>query len=308
MYLDIVRRVVEDTVTDNSTETGRTRREVLDVIRQHINRTATQHRRDDPSIDYLDPLCRIGYLYRHIAANATLCERALRQSNALNQIGTNGERRSLNVCALGGGPGTELLAIAKQLMDSPDLMPTEISFTLIDSVPHWAETWQQLAELVEARLAESVEGTEIEPPRIRPNFIALDALSQSTYQNYTRDFRRAHVIVCNYLFSENKGRLSEARSTVQRLAELAPENCAFVVIDRLEYVSSFRDDIVGLFETVFGRNIEVRTDNGSIDWDEDRLDLGQELLDALGSPRLKFFTGSREPTVFWFVAKRNEGN
>ena len=306
MYMEILRRVVEDAVTNNAIETGRTSKEVLAVVKQHIDRTASQHRRDNPSIDYLDPLCRIGYLYRHLPANATLCERALRKASVLPQIGDNGEGSTLNVCALGGGPGTELLALAKHLVLCPQLMPAEISFTLVDHVSQWAETWQQLAELVESYLAQSIEETGFEPPRIKPNFIALDVLSHSTYQNYTRDFRRADVIVFNYLFSENKERLNEAQATLERLVSLAPATCAFVVVDRLEYVTPFKDQVVGLFEAVFGKHIEVYFDNRSIDTDEDKSTLGQELLDTLGFPRLKFYTFNREPTAFWFVAQKCE--
>lgn len=305
MYMEIIREVVIDAVRLNASETGRTVPEVLSEIRQHIDDTQAQHHRGNPSINYENPLCRIGYVYRHVAANATLCERALRQSNALLPASRFHEG-PINICALGGGPGTELLAIAKLLTNSQDFMPSDITFTLFDCVSHWAETWQQMAELAETKIAESLNGTTTHFPRIKPQFIGFDALSLPTYHNYTRDVRRADVIVFNYLFSENKERLNEARATVQRLAELAPTECTFVVIDRLEYQTSFRDDVVELFRTVFGRGFPVYTENGSIDWDEDKTALGQELLDALRLPRLKFYTIARDPTVFWFAVRRGE--
>lgn len=55
------------------------------------------------------------------------------------------------MCAVGGGPGTELLGLAKYLLRKPGF-PKRIAFTLLDSVPQWAETWQQLADAVEEEL------------------------------------------------------------------------------------------------------------------------------------------------------------
>lgn len=75
---------------------------------------------DTPNIAYEDPLCRFAYLYCHTAVNANLCEFCIRDTEDVSEhinetLDANGE---LRVCAFGGGPGTELLALAKHLCNT----------------------------------------------------------------------------------------------------------------------------------------------------------------------------------------------
>ena len=115
-------------------------------------------------------------------------------------------------------------------------------------------------------------------------------------------------MVYNYLFSENKSKLGDAEPAIQRLAELTSPGCKFVVIDRLEGDSQFSDDVTELFNSVFDDDIQVTTHNGILAPDEQIEDLGDELLDILGNPRMTFFRDhvQRIPTVFWFVVGRGE--
>ena len=90
-----------------------------------MEHTSREYRSQNPQIDYRDPLCRLGYLYRHAAANATAFERGLNNSNLLANFSDAG-KQDLNVCAVGGGPGTELLGLAKHLIDKKDYLLRKI--------------------------------------------------------------------------------------------------------------------------------------------------------------------------------------
>ena len=116
MYIELVRRVLEDAVTLHVVQTQRTVDEVLREISEHIDVTSREHKRDEPEIRYDDPLCRLGYLYTHAAANATLFEKVLGHSDELRGKIDGASQEALNVCSLGGGPGTELLGLAKYLL------------------------------------------------------------------------------------------------------------------------------------------------------------------------------------------------
>ena len=307
MYVDIVREVVETAISTYADSHGQAEPRVRRNIRKEIDHTATEHYNDEPSINYDDPLCRLGYLYRHAPANATLFEHVLTTSDEVSLKELCADQRVLNVCAVGGGPGTELLGIAKCLLQRPRWMPLKIAFTVLDNVPHWAETWQHLADVIEARFSSSLVDSGVQPPIVAPAFLPLDVLDASSYQNYAFQFRRADIVVCNYLFSENKARLSDAHRAVECLAALTPPGCAFVVIDRRESDPKFQREVVDLFESVFGAEIEVDTYDGTLSPDEDKSDMGETLIQALGYPRTKFFTDHRrEPTVFWLVAKRGK--
>ena len=205
MYIELVRRVLEDAVTLHVVQTQRTVDEVLREISEHIDVTSREHKRDEPEIRYDDPLCRLGYLYTHAAANATLFEKVLGHSDELRGKIDGASQEALNVCSLGGGPGTELLGLAKYLLSFTDIAPPrKISFTVIDNVLEWAETWRRLADAVEDEFRSSLGQDGIEPPVIAPMFLPLNVLEASSYRNFGYQFKNADMVVFNYLFSETK--------------------------------------------------------------------------------------------------------
>ena len=307
MYIELVRRVMEDASALHVAETQRPTAEMLREIAEHIDATSREHRRDEPEIRYDDPLCRLGYLYTHAAANATLFEKVLGRSDELRGKIDGASEGVLNVCSLGGGPGTELLGLAKYLLRFPDIAPPrKISFTVIDNVLEWADTWSRLADAVEDEFRSSLAQDGIEPPAIAPMFLPLNVLEASSYRSFGYQFKSADIVVFNYLFSENKTRLAGARQALEQLAKFTSDECAFVVIDRLEHDPRFTEDVVGLFQSAFGVEVTCRQLGGTLDGDEQTSEMGEMLISTLNRrPRVKFFTDIyRDPTVFWFVVKR----
>lgn len=308
MYIDLIRRVLEEAVETYASANGMAISEVLGAIREHIDATAREHQKDEPDIRYQDALCRLGYLYRHATANATLFELVLNESGEMRALLRQCAGQRLNICAVGGGPGTELLGLAKYLLQHPSRFPRKITFTLLDSVPQWAETWQQLADAVEAELQGAMEEDEdiTTCPTIAPAFLPLDVLDGNSYRSYAYQFRGAQVVVFNYLFSENKARLADARGAVEQLFAMAPQGSIFVVIDRLENNPCFQEEVVRMFTEIFSKEFSFHTFNGRLDNDEQTSDMGALLNSMLGTPRIKFFTDIyRAPTVLWFTVVKD---
>ena len=110
LYLEIIKSVLDSAVQIYAQDSGTAAADVLKKIRGHIDKTTDEYWKDSPEIQYEDPLCRLGYLYRHGAANATLFERVLKGSRELQTKLRHSEQGSLSICSVGGGPGTELLA------------------------------------------------------------------------------------------------------------------------------------------------------------------------------------------------------
>ncbi len=306
MYIELVRDILLGHVEKYASDSNLTEVEVLLKIRNQMDSTSSEYWSEQPSIEYENPLCRLGYLYRHVTANATLFEHVLDIADEVSSDIRAAAGDVLNVCALGGGPGTELLGLAKYMLRRPHRpMPRRLNFTVLDNVPQWAETWTPLADAVESQLAsQGDQGGQ--QPTIVPSFQTMDVLNVSSYASYAFQFSRADIVVYNYLFSENKPQLEDAEPAIQRLAELTPPGCKFVVIDRLEGDSQFSDDVTELFNSVFDDDIQVTTHNGILAPDEQIEDIGDELLDILGKPRMTFFRDymQRIPTVFWFVVER----
>ena len=300
MYFQIVKRIIDEVVDLHADSSGQTAPEVLNEIRAQIEATSGQHwSDDDPEIEYNDPLCRIGYLYSHATANATVFEKALSDSDYPSRKMRNGSRGTLNICSMGGGPGTELLGISKYLSQHPYLVqPRRIEFTIVDEVQEWADTWTQLAEASEEELRSSLASYDIEPPVISPQFLGFDVLDPSTYKKFPHIFKKTDMVVFNYLFSENKAKLDAVQQALAELAKTTREDCAFVVIDRLESNPIFTNKVVKLFESAFGVEVCCLYRRGTIDSDEQTSQMGGKLIDSLGRwPRTTF-------KAFWFMVAR----
>ena len=248
-----------------------------------------------------------GYLYMNAPANATVFERVLTRSDDVGRIIQESSQGILNICSMGGGPGTELLGIVKHFLQQDDLVPPrKIAFTVIDKVKEWADTWIQLADASEDELRSSLAIDGVEPPTIAPMFVPFDVLDSATYGNLVAQFKKVDLVVFNYLFSENKTRLDQAQQALEELARITREDCVFVVIDRMERNQVFSEEVVNVFQSAFGCEVALSTLGGTLDTDEQTSEMGEMLTATLKrTPRVKFFTDQRRfPTVFWFVVKR----
>ena len=307
MYIELVRRIVEEATESHARATELPTDDVLGEISTYIDATSREYRKDEPAIRYADPLCRLGYLYMHAAANATLFERVLNMSDALQGVIEEASQGTLNVFSMGGGPGTELLGLAKHYLSGKTAVyPRRITFTVIDSVLEWSDSWHRLADAVEEEFQLALNQDGIETPVISPTFVELDVFDSSSYQRISYQCQKVDIVVLNYLFSENKTTLDQAQEALSQLAQITPDECTFVVIDRLEYGTQFNKEVVNLFEVALGVHIESHKLGGVLDQDEQICEMGEMLTATLKrKPRTKFFTDPyRNPTVSWFVVKR----
>jgi hypothetical protein len=296
MYFEMVNALLERLVKKYARDSCTSVDDVLAKIRAQMDKTKDEHFQDEPEIDYPNPLCRLGYFYRHAPANATLFEWVLCESDRLQTKLREANQGSLEICSVGGGPGTELLGLAKYLLLRSDCLPREIRFTVLDNVPQWAETWERLAKAVEGKLRNDQVS-----PTIVDHFLPLDVLNEGSYKDYAFKFSSADIVIFNYLFSENKMRLAEAQAVLTHLARVTRAGCIFVVIDRLERDRQFTNDVVEAFVNAGFAKPNCHTFSGSMDTDEQTAALAPLFMEKLGSPRLRFFTpAQRDPTVFWF--------
>ena len=301
MYFEIVKKVVEGEIGNYMKAYGISRDEVLTKVWSCIDHTHGEYYKSDPSINYDDPFCRLGYLYRYAGINATLFERVLTEDQMLQSTISNPfDYEELTICSLGGGPGTELLGLIKWLSRDNVLIPNRINFTVMDNVNHWAETWTQLARASEQTIQATKGQSHLV---IAPTFLAADVLAPSSYSGYPSMFKDTKVVVFNYLLSENQSRLDVAQPAIAALVDAVSDGCIFVVIDRLEKKGNFVNNVVSLFESNFGP-VQRRSFSGIMDSDEQKSEMGNELIAKLGYPRIDFRAyPNGSPRVFWFTVK-----
>lgn len=182
------------------------------------------------TIDYADFPSRLAYIYMHTAANATLFQRTIAASDGLRRTIADRCGDRLSVAALGGGPGTELLGLIKYLRNQAGV-PRRIDFRVLDRVPQWSDSWEQMAAAGEKTLSKS-SGIEADRLAISPMFTPMDVMDAMAYHSYATAFSSTDIFVMNYILSENQTRLDAFPSVLDVLTRRAKSGSYFVFIDR----------------------------------------------------------------------------
>ncbi len=253
---------------------------------------------DTPNIAYEDPLCRFAYLYAHTAVNANLCEFCIRQSpdvaTHINEVlDANGE---LRVCAFGGGPGTELLALAKHLCNTREGRPQgDVSFTLLDIVEEWCESWNALESTIKDRFRERFGARNRWPFTISKTFLSFDMTQIEQYANLHHVFTH-DLYVMNYVLSEVFGNNEAFGRLIHRMAEAAPAGAKFLIVDRSQ------DPIINWAQRHLahaGLNVgEVQRTNRNMDGDEQADTLADYIALIQRRPRVQW------QGAFWVVGTK----
>jgi hypothetical protein len=267
-YFQVVSGVLDQAIEQYCRSRGITATVANQHIAQHILKTSNQHYSGlDPDIDYDEPLCRLGYMFMHAGANAYLFETAIRRSLTLQRIiGTCSDQ--LAVCAVGGGPGTEVMGLCKYLGDA-GTAPASVWFTVLDRVQEWVDTWMLLANATGGWLNQRF-GRRIP---LAPQFHQMDVTDSASYDKLAFLFQTFDMFVFNYLLSENKVRLGGFVPALRTMVAQARPGAAFVFIDRSEADPKFRDDVRATAQASGLRDIETFSIGGSMD-DHPEADLG----------------------------------
>lgn len=193
------------------------------------------------NVNYADPLCRFAYLFSHTAANANLCEIAMRESPDVCKLieARAAAAGKLKVCAFGGGPGTELLALTKHLIKTrPNGPHLQLKFDLLDRVDEWIESWKALESEI-TRILEANYGSFVKHPfSMTCNLFGKDMTDPHQYVNLPTLFDQ-DIFFLNYVVSEIAGNspdiTKDAASFVELIvhaAKTSKPGSKFVVADR----------------------------------------------------------------------------
>lgn len=297
-YFDTIKKILDQSIQSYSAREGKPIPLIDAEISAHIKNTSPEYRNPDPNINYNDPLCRLGYLFTHAGANATLFERTIDYSSHLKTLISSKSAHCINICTVGGGPGTELLGLTKYLLKTNTAFH-EIFFTVLDSVPEWSETWSFIADESVNAFLQNLNP----PPNINRAFQPMNVVQASSYKSYAWLFAKADLMVFNYLLSENKIRLPSFTNALNEMILRTPTGCYFVVIDRLERGTSFRQDVINIFNNS-GLHLHENIEIDDVMSDAEAA-LGDYPVRFVSRPRRWFRTPNyRNPTVFALVAQK----
>lgn len=258
---------------------------------------------EHPNIAYHDPLCRFSYLFCHTAVNANLCEHALRNSPDIVAFLADrmDNAQELRVCAFGGGPGTELLALSKYLSRTrPNGPIARLSFTLLDRVPEWSESWTALESQINEQLRATGQHFVNWPFNISKSFIPHDMTLMANYANMPHLFQQ-DLYVLNYVVSEIIGDQTNFQSVLQTAAHSSPPGSKFIVIDRDQ--ASVTEKAAALLRGAGLTVGDVRTTSTNMDQGEQASTLAVYSRAIGRNPRVQW-GGNGRRGAFWVVGTR----
>lgn len=140
-------------------------------------------------IDYQDPATRFAYVYKYVASHGDYVVKILKI--ARNKLGMIFKDGKVRVSCIGGGPGSDIIAVLKFLSDFKGKEPVEkIVCYLLDKEQAWADTWTELDDKL-----------EIDHIKLSVNFQALDVTDPDSWASQKK-FLDADVFTLSYFVSE----------------------------------------------------------------------------------------------------------
>ena len=208
--------------------------EIESCVEGCVNKLRKEYRSDRvPDIDLREQFLRWSYLYWAASTNALLFESVLKNDLDLQQflktILHNDKR--ISVCCIGGGPGSEVLGLAKWV-EHQQLCPAELDVLVTDKFPDWRENWEAIQRRINTTVREDSSahpnGLQLQ---IRGRFMRVDAEDslqairiEGAFDIYTVSYLVSHIFSGSKLFHFNK--------FMRQVVSLASPGSKFIFIDR----------------------------------------------------------------------------
>jgi hypothetical protein len=254
-------------------------------LRAHLAHMSSEYRSlRTPVIPYESPACRVAYVYNNVAIHAAIIEQAiLKYPDAVFEPLRSRfeEKGTLRVCAFGGGPATEALALMRLFQDHPpDHRSPELAVKVLDRVSMLGDAFEFMVEAIEPyRAAHGV--------RLNLNFQTFD-MTDLAYWGGAQTLRRNDLVILNYVVSElfEQSELLKLREAIDFMAAGASQGAKLVVIDHKAAGEKVTQLVSG---TAWG-HVYHGEERVTIPSEEDKSALGA-YLDAFGRPpRLRAMT------------------
>jgi hypothetical protein len=249
--------------------------------------------------DYSDPVRRFAYVYCYPAAHAHLFERACVASAEICRLVRLKVKagQPLRVCVFGGGPGTEVVGLAKflarQVAEDESL---GVEVLLLDREPGWQENVSITVECVGEELTRLAVDVTFDLRWEGFNFCGEG-------QNAIDKIGGKDIYVFNYALSEAPRGDESLKKLIASLAASMPEEAVMVIADREEKelvrIASNMLESAGLVITSRATGVK------NMDPAEDCNEIKKAYYDRIRrSPRVQFGKVGMNQGAFWVVGTK----
>ncbi len=188
-----------------------------------------------PQIPFESVVYRSAYLYEYAPANALAVEDVLNydaeNQGLISDLLTSKLRISL--CCLGGGPGSEILGVAKWLARK-QLDATQLEVVIIDKCLEWQNQWRSVRDTLNTNFSAGISTSAQRRRLVVPKgFVKADVVDPQSAQLpplvHGYDLYIVSYVVSHIYTSDG---LSRFRQFMRSVIESAPQGSKFLFIDR----------------------------------------------------------------------------
>lgn len=190
-----------------------------------------------PNLNYINPVCRLAYLYIVAAANAGTFHHVIESNDDLKGfiLETAEKQGHLKTCAFGAGPGTELLALAKFFHENPTGDCVPVDFQLLDKVQEWMSSWNGIRDQIRETYRKIHGSKQYKWPMLPSgNLLGCDVTDVRNLHKLGNVWHQ-DIYVINFLLSEIFDDDPRLRAFLSEVAKFAPPSARFIFIERRGY-------------------------------------------------------------------------
>ena len=230
--------VLDQCVSDWKRDTGLPLDRFVPKVKEAILHMSDEyHGGQPPDIPFDCLVYRSAYLYEYAPANALAIEAVLNDDaedqGLISSLLTS--KRRIWVCCLGGGPGSEILGVAKWIVRQ-QLVATQLQVVVIDKYQEWQDQWKSVRNTLNTNFSVGSAISAKRLPLVVPKgFVGVDVIDPKSAQlpALTRGFDLYVVsYVVSHIYTDDG--LSQFCKSMQSVIDSAPKGSKFLFIDRHE--------------------------------------------------------------------------
>ena len=223
--------VLDQSVSGWKQKTGLPLDSLVALVTKAIQRMSCEYYSGSrPEIPFGNLCYRSAYLYKYAPANALAVEAVLNDDannqRLISSLLTSKQRISL--CCLGGGPGSEILGIAKWI-ERRRVGQVILDVLVTDKYREWDHEWKSLVRAVNSNRVQSLRAL----PTITGRFAQIDVEDPSDASYFGCgsgfDLYIVSYVVSHIFTSEGLSRFGQF---IDPLLSAAPKGAKFLFIDR----------------------------------------------------------------------------
>ena len=298
-YFEIMRDIIESNIDFTVKKKGITREEVCTKIKNCCREISkAYYSNQNPNIPYKDPLYRLAYLYSAVPVNANLVDFVFENDPELEVYldkvqSINGQ---VYICTFGGGPGTEILGLAKRIEKRNLNHQIVLKYLLLDQVNEWQESLITIEKQIELKFQHNI-GINISswPLMFRGQHSSkIDITDTGNFGNLGNLFGQ-DLTILSYIISEVFDDATKLRGFLTEMVTYAPSGSKFLFIERNE--GRWKCEIERIAKDARLILSDFHDTKNNMSGDEQKTQLGQLFSDIEWSPRLTW-------NAFWVVGTK----